>query len=204
MNQVAFTDNNKKYRYWKELPENKRVMLISSNYSGEDKRIFLKFYDPSLHTIFFWRDATGHKPYCFTKLEYSKQLEKLIENDNKFSVLEIEKKDLIIDKEVKLLKITAPDPLSIGGTSNSIREKITAWEADIKYHENYLYDVKLIPGNYYKRINDDILEDKVSISATVEKALKDLLWDKITDEGKEARNEDYRTYIREWAHLLNP
>ncbi|MGA8842582.1 MAG: DNA-directed DNA polymerase I [Nitrososphaeraceae archaeon] len=203
MNQVAFTDNNKKYRYWKELPENKRVMLISSNYSGEDKRIFLKFYDPSLHTIFFWRDATGHKPYCFTKLEYSKQLEKLIENDNKFSVLEIEKKDLIIDKEVKLLKIIAPDPLSIGGTSNSIREKITAWEADIKYHENYLYDVKLIPGNYYKRINDDILEDKVSISATVEKALKDLLWDKITDEGKEARNEDYRTYIREWAHLLN-
>ena len=203
MSQVDLDNDGKSYRYWRELPQNKRVMLVSSNYSGEDKRIFLKFYDPFSHTVYFWQDATGHKPYCFTKSEYGKQLESLIENDKKFSVLETKKKDLLIDKEIELLKITAPDPLSIGGTSNSLREKITAWEADIKYHENYLYDVKLIPGNYYKRINDDIVEDRVAISETVEKALKNLLWDKITDEGKEARNEDYRTYIREWANLLN-
>ena len=45
----------------------------------------------------------------------------------------------------------APDPLSIGGTDYSFREKVTSWEADIKYHENYLYDRALIPGTYYVR-----------------------------------------------------
>jgi DNA polymerase I len=110
---------------------------------------------------------------------------------------------LINDKKIQVLKISAPDPLSIGGTENSVREKLTAWEADIKYHENYLYDSGLIPGNYYSRTGDIIIEDRFEMTGTVEIALKELLWNRLIEGTKEAGNEQYRKYIADWAHLLN-
>ncbi len=105
------------------------------------------------------------------------------------------------DKEIQAIKIIAPDPLSIGG-KGGIREKLNVWEANIKYHENYLYDTRLIPGSYYKRKGDKIIEDPYEMSEIVHNALKNFLWDKIL-ESKEARNDKYREYVREWADLLN-
>ncbi len=186
-----------------ELPENTRAMLVSAIYSGEEQKIYLKFYVPSLESIYFWADKTGHKPYCYTKIDNEDTLDQIIGSDKRFSKSLVDKNDLINDKKIQVLKITAPDPLSIGGTENSVREKLTAWEADIKYHENYLYDSGLIPGNYYSRIGDKIIEDRFEISGTVEIALKELLWNRMIEGTKEAGNEQYRKYITEWAHLLN-
>ncbi len=186
-----------------ELPENTRAMLVSAIYSGEEQKVYLKFYVPSLESIYFWADKTGHKPYCYTKIDNEDTLDQIIGSDKRFSKSLVDKNDLINDKKIQVLKITAPDPLSIGGTENSVREKLTAWEADIKYHENYLYDSGLIPGNYYSRIGDKIIEDRFEISGTVEIALKELLWNRMIEGTKEAGNEQYRKYITEWAHLLN-
>ncbi|HEX9320381.1 MAG TPA: DNA-directed DNA polymerase I, partial [Nitrososphaeraceae archaeon] len=185
------------------MPENTRAMLVSAIYSGEEQKIYLKFYVPSLESIYFWADKTGHKPYCYTKIDNEDTLDQIIGSDKRFSKSLVDKNDLINDKKIQVLKITAPDPLSIGGTENSVREKLTAWEADIKYHENYLYDSGLIPGNYYSRIGDKIIEDRFEISGTVEIALKELLWNRMIEGTKEAGNEQYRKYITEWAHLLN-
>jgi DNA polymerase, archaea type len=186
-----------------ELPENIRAMLVSAIYSGEDQKVYLKFYVPSLDSIYFWADKTGHRPYCYTKMDNEINLEDIMKNDKRFSKSLVDKLDLINDKKIQVIKITAPDPLSIGGTENSIREKLTAWEADIKYHENYLFDSKLIPGSYYVRNGDQIIEDRYDISGTVEIALKDLLWDRMIEGTREAGNEQYRKYITEWAYLLN-
>lgn len=186
-----------------ELPENIRAMLVSAIYSGEDQKVYLKFYVPGLDSIYFWPDKTGHRPYCITKLENEVILEDIMKNDKRFSKSLTNKMDLISDKKIEVIKITAPDPLSIGGTDNSIREKLTAWEADIKYHENYLYDSNLIPGSYYVRNGDQIMEDRYDISGTVEVALKDLLWHRMIEGTREAGNEQYRKYITEWAYLLN-
>jgi DNA polymerase I len=186
-----------------ELPENTRAMLVSAIYSGEEQKVYLKFYVPSLESIYFWSDKTGHKPYCYTKIDNEDTLDQIISSDKRFSKSLVDKNDLINDKKIQVLKITAPDPLSIGGTENSVREKLTAWEADIKYHENYLYDSGLIPGNYYSRTGDKIIEDRFEISGTVEIALKELLWNRMIEGTKEAGNEQYRKYITEWAHLLN-
>jgi DNA polymerase, archaea type len=187
--------------YWKELPENTRVMLISAIYSGENQKVQLKFYDPNLHVIYFWQDKTDHKPYCYTKLEYQKRAEEIAAIEKKFELKIIPKMDLMSDKEIQTIKIIAPDPLSIGG-KGGIREKLNVWEANIKYHENYLYDTRLIPGSYYKREGDEIIEDPYKMSDIVYDALKNFLWDKIL-ESKEARNDKYREYVREWADLLN-
>lgn len=204
MDQSSLLQNHKDKRYlsyWKELPENTRVMLISAIYSGENQKVQLKFYDPNLHVIYFWQDKTDHKPYCYTKLEYQKRAEEIAAIEKKFELKIIPKMDLMSDKEIQTIKIIAPDPLSIGG-KGGIREKLNVWEANIKYHENYLYDTRLIPGSYYKREGDEIIEDPYKMSDIVYNALKNFLWDKIL-ESKEARNDKYREYVREWADLLN-
>jgi len=202
LDQSPLLQNDKQYLiYEKELPENTRVMLISAVYSGENQKVKLKFYDPNLHVIYFWQDKTNHKPYCYTKLEYEKRAEEIAAVEKKFELKRIPKIDLLSDREIQAIKIIAPDPLSIGGRGG-IREKLNVWEANIKYHENYLYDTRLIPGSYYKRKGDEIIEDPYKMSEIVQNALKNFLWDKILD-SKEARNDKYREYVREWADLLN-
>jgi len=185
-----------------ELPENKKVVLLSAIYSGEDQKVLLKFYDPELKLIYFWKDRTNHKPYCYTKIEYKKKVEEIIEKEPKYKTIENKKIDLIIDKEINIIKIIAPDPLSIGGTNNSIREKLTAWEADIKYHENYLYDNALVPGTYYYRKNDDIYQYKYEIDPQIQNKLYKLIDNNIQNL-LDNKIKNYNYYIAQWVDLLN-
>ena len=185
-----------------ELPENKKVMLLSAIYSGEDQKVLLKFYDPDLKLIYFWKDRTNHKPYCYTKIEYKEKVEEIIEKEPKYKAIQNKKMDLITDKEINIIKIIAPDPLSIGGTNNSIREKLTAWEADIKYHENYLYDNALVPGTYYYRKNDDIYQYKYEIDPQIQNKLYKLIDNNIQNLlDNKIKNSNY--YIAQWVDLLN-
>ena len=187
----------------KELPENRPAMLLSAIYLGEERKVYLKFYDLHDHYICFWRDRTDHKPYCYTKMEYLNKVEKIVETDKKFTLENSKKQELITDQEINVVKIIAPDPLSIGGTDNSIREKVTSWEADIKYHENYLYDTGLIPGAYYIRRGEVITKFEHHISDKVRLELNKLLWDKIKEEAGGIGGQQYQQYITRWANLLN-
>ena len=186
-----------------ELPENTPSLLLSAIYLGDEQKVYLKFYDSNSSRIYFWRDRTNHKPYCYTKMQYRNAAEKIAEIEKKYSLELTKKSDLISDKEIDILKITAPDPLSIGGTENSIREKVTSWEADIKYHENYLYDTRLIPGSYYIRKGEEIKQFEYEISNKVQEELKNLLWNKIKEDEDKTKNREYRQYITSWANLLN-
>jgi DNA polymerase I len=197
------SDKRKRYGDLQELPENTPSLLLSAIYLGDEQKVYLKFYDSISDKVYFWRDRTNHKPYCYTKMQYKNTAEKIVQNEKKYSLESTKKIDLISDKEVDILKIIAPDPLSIGGTENSIREKITSWEADIKYHENYLYDTGLIPGSYYIRKEEEIKQFEYPISNKVQEELKNLLWNKIKEEEDKKGNKEYRQYITNWAQLLN-
>ncbi|MGD1834419.1 MAG: DNA-directed DNA polymerase I [Nitrososphaeraceae archaeon] len=186
-----------------ELPEKKEVMLLSSIYVGEEKKIYLKFYDPDSHVIYFWKDTTHHKPYCYTKIKFKDKIEEIVKNEKKFEMILNKKLDLISDKEIDVIKIVAPDPLSIGGTDNSLREKITAWEADIKYHENYLYDNSLIPGTYYIREGNDIKQYDYKIFEQINEKLNKLLWKRPNNKDKDNNSIEYNEYIEQWTNLLN-
>jgi DNA polymerase, archaea type len=189
--------------YTKELPENKPALLLSAVYSGDEQKVYLKLYSEADQTIFYWRDRTNHRPYCYTKEDYRNDVEQVLKNEKKYSLLSTKKKDLISDKDIECLKISAPDPLSIGGTESSFREKVRSWEADIKYHENYLYDTELIPGTYYVRRGDSLLRFKQPMSSKVQEELQKLLWTKINEDADSLGTEKYRQYIQEWADLLN-
>src|SRR5829696_4519604 len=197
------SDKRKRYGDLQELPENTPSLLLSAIYLGDEQKVYLKFYDSTSNRIYFWRDRTNHKPYCYTKTQYKNIAEKIVQIEKKYSLESTKKIDLISDKEIDILKIIAPDPLSIGGTENSIREKVTSWEADIKYHENYLYDTGLIPGSYYIRKGEEIKRFEYPISNKVQEELKNLLWNKIKDEEDKNGNNEYRQYITNWAELLN-
>src|ERR687891_519976 len=187
----------------KELPENKPAMLLSAVYSGDEQKVYLKFYDEQNQSIFSWRDRTNHQPYCYTKMDYQDDAKKVVQRERKYSLEKTTKMDFISDKEIQVLKVLAPDPLSIGGTQNSFREKVTSWEADIRYHENYLYDAKLIPGAHYTRKGESILPYEQPISSKVQEELDKLIWNKLAPEAGQVGSGQYRKYIEDWANLLN-
>jgi DNA polymerase I len=196
------SDRRKGFDSLPELPKDSRPrLLLSAVYSGEEKKVYLKFYDSQDKIIYQWRDRTDHKPYCYTKMDFAEQAQQVAQKETKFILKQVKKQDIILDKEIEVLKVIAPDPLSIGGTDYSFREKVTSWEADIKYHENYLYDRALIPGSYYVRNDEQITPFEYPISEKVQSALRSLLWDKIKEAGEAGK--EYRQYITNWAKLLN-
>ena len=179
-------------------------LLVSATYDGETKRTILKFYNSASQRIYLWYDNTQHKPYCYTKMQID-ELESIRERPDIRAIETEQKYDLLNDRQINLTKIIAEDPLAIGGTSTdkSIRNVIEAWEADIKYYENYLYDKKLIVGTYYAIRNGILVQHTYKVSEQVELALKSLVWDKIAENvGKDMGDETHK-YITEWAGLLN-
>ncbi len=180
-------------------------MLVSATYDNISKSAVLKFYEPKSQKLILWKDETGHKPYCYSRLA-PEELDFLQERDDVLEIKTVQRYDLIKDKEIDMSKITVADPLAIGGTvgDKSIRNIIETWESDIKYYENYLYDRKLIVGKYYE-VKDGKLDQKpveLEIPNEVKIALKSLLWDKVDSESM-VDAEQFKKFISEWADLLN-
>lgn len=186
----------------KETTDLESSLLVSATYDGARKVAVLKFYHPGSQRVYLWSDDTGHKPYCYTKI-MPEELPPLNEKDV-LSIESVKKFDLLNDQEIKLTKIIVSDPLAIGGMpERSIRNQIDAWEADIKYHENYLYDRGLIVGTYYSIKDGKLKEHTYKVAEQVELALKSLVWDKITESIEGGGDGESRRYITEWARLLN-
>ena len=185
------------------LENTPNLLLISANYNNQQKAVVLKFYDPTSHKIVLWADKTGHKPYCFSKMSPA-ELDFLSERSDIISIKEVTKTDLLEDKTITVSKILVSDPLAIGGTQTdkSIRNIVEAWEADIKYYENYLYDNSLIVGKYYRIENDNLTPHDFKISDETRLSLKSMLWDKL-GELNIPDHEQFMKNVSDWADLLN-
>ncbi len=191
------------------LPETEKIksmppsMLVSATYDNISKSVVLKFYDSESKKLFLWKDETGHKPYCYSRLS-PEELDFLQERDDILEIKTVQRYDLIKDEKIDISKITVADPLAIGGTAGdkSIRNVIETWESDIKYYENYLYDRQIIVGKYYEISEGKIKPHDLPISDEVKLALKSLLWDKVDSESM-VDAEEFKKYIAEWADLLN-
>ncbi|MEM4637144.1 MAG: DNA-directed DNA polymerase I [Nitrososphaerota archaeon] len=126
----------------------KSYFLLGCAYDGKEGKAYLKMLDPEDNHVEVFYDQTNHKPYCYVK-ETIEEVEKL-KLPGVLKLESEEKYDLLRDTRINVTKIVANDPLAIGGTTNSIREKIKAWEADIPYHLCYMYDMGLVPSiSYY-------------------------------------------------------
>ena len=125
-------------------------LLVSAAYDKIKNVAVLKFYNPETQELKLWYDETGHKPYCYSKLTKDELDLADINREEVQKIESVKKYDLLNDSEIEVLKISVTNPLAIGGTDSSIRNRIETWESDIKYYENYLYDNSLIVGNITK------------------------------------------------------
>jgi DNA polymerase I len=177
-----------------------RGLLLDVDYDGGQNKAYCKFYDLDSDEIKIWIDTTGHEPYCLSKepiselknLYYTERInehviqKKITEYDGFKRFEEIKRYDLINDKEIEISKIYGKTPTNIGGSGLNIKNilgknDIKAWEADIRYHLNYIYDTQLISGLIYKIKNGKIekisfeedSEDSKIMASELRKVFKD-------------------------------
>jgi DNA polymerase elongation subunit (family B) len=176
----------------KPVSEIGESLLVSATYDGDSRLAMLKFYDQKAGRNWLWEDNTGHKPYCYTRLSMD-ELQDIRRRKDVVDIIEEERLDLLNDQTVKLRKIITTDPLAIGGGNDSIRDKIKAWEADIKYYENYAYDRGLQMGTYYKVAQGKVTPVEHAVPDTVMRSLQEIT----------VRNpKEFGPYLTEWAELL--
>ena len=183
-----------------------RAFLIDVSYDGQRGCARLKLYEPVEQKIYVWYDKTGHKPYCLTDLgpDAISKLPGVVKHNGFDHVEVVEKHDLLKDRRIRLTKVVAKDPLSIGGRPKGcIRDLLKeearrvlgyearVWEAAIKYHECYIYDRGLIPGMPYRISKGQLLP------AWEKPPMIDQLSSALADQPEELREKAI-----EWATLL--
>jgi len=166
----------KKAEWLKPAEEGVTYYLLQVDYDGEKAKALLKLYDPIKQEIRVLYDSTGHKPYFLIDLDVDKasKIAKLIKDPSFDHFEKVTKYDPYYDQKRTLTNVVVKDPLAV----RRMREIVPkAYEAHIKYHNNYVYDLGLIPGMPYKVVSSKLVpvapevteEDKKEI----EKALSD-------------------------------
>ncbi|UJG39755.1 MAG: ribonuclease H-like domain-containing protein [Candidatus Heimdallarchaeum aukensis] len=142
--------------------------LISVNYDGEKEQAYMKFYNPEDGKVYRFYDKTEHKPYLLTTKTIS-EVESILQGNKEFVGCEtVEKYNLLTDSSISLTKVYGTNPLAIGGKSNSFREFIKpSYEANIRYHLNYIYDNLLVPGLLYEIKDGKIIQVEPEIDPSI-------------------------------------
>jgi DNA polymerase I len=170
--------------------------FVSIGYDGQKRACYLRLYEPNNHRIYEWYDTSNHKPYCFSDKseEELKSIDAISKNPG-FERFDIaEKYDALRCKRTARTMIVAKDPLTIGGKPvGSIRDAIRAWEADIKYVSNYIYDSGLEPGMMYEVKGGVLKRIEYSLGKEATARVERLL---------EAESDEYRSLALEWMRLL--
>jgi len=162
-----------------ETPSNTPpCVVLDVTYDGRAGKALVKLYDPVNDKVYFWYDTTGHRPYLLTDLDPKDIVSKFpkVIMHKGFSHIELVRKyDALNDRWVTLTKICAKDPLSIGGSKESIRELLPkTWESRIRYHLCFIYDTGIIPGMYYKIENGELRPVEIEIPENVTEFVRKL------------------------------
>lgn len=154
--------------------------LLHSLYDGSMGRAFLMLLNEHDNHLCGWYDKTNHQPYCLSDLSIE-ELQRISPVKNYRNIVDyrvVKKQNLLLDGEVPMTKIIVTDPLSVGGRSDSLRNRLPeAWEARIRYHRNYLYDRDLVPGMYYQIRDGKFVPVKQELDASVEAQIRSIFKD---------------------------
>ena len=126
-----------------QAEEGKEYYLLQVVYDGHRNKAVALLYDTSKHVVVEWVDSYGHKPYFLTDLE-PQDLKRigLTRHKNFAGASVVYRYDRLHFQLKKMTKVYTTDPLAV----RELREKVPkAWEAKIRYHDNYTYDMGLVP-----------------------------------------------------------
>ncbi len=127
--------------------ENTHGYILGVYYDGREAKAYVKLLDDNGELVVVY-DAYGHKPYFLTDLPPDKvrEIREVIMHPSFDHLETVERMDLLLWRKVTMTKIVVKDPNAV----RVLRDKVPkAWEANIKYHHNYIYDLQLIPGMPY-------------------------------------------------------
>lgn len=144
-------------------------IVLSVDYDGAEGCAYVKLYSLEDSRVYFWYDNTGHKPYCLTDMSIDevKRIPEIASHKGLEGFEEVKLYDAVNDEEKVMTKIIAKDPLSIGGKpSGSIRDILQprVWEANIKYHDCYMYDTGIVPCMPYRIVDGRLVPVEVDLT----------------------------------------
>lgn len=171
--------------------------LLSAGYDGKAEKAFLRLYEPNSQQIFLWYDNTSHLSYCISKEkpEDLRKNEKLINYPDFLTLEKTRKFDSLVENDIEVTKVVATNPLAIGGgLGGGIRNIIgESWESRIRYYQNYIYDMDLIPGMPYRIEQGNLKTVEYVLPDAIKKELEELLVNE---------DEEFKENVAEWARLL--
>ena len=172
-------ENEKGSEYISLAPENlSPSYLIDVKYDGKAELAYVKLFNPDDGKIYRWYDNSNHLPYLITPMNKA-EIDNLLKSEKEYVGCEvINKYSLLTGKDITLSKVLATNPLAIGGRDDSYRERIPqSFEANIRYHLNYIYDRQLIPGLYYKIEKGNLLRIEPKIPEVVKNGISKIFKD---------------------------
>ncbi len=133
--------------YWKEaLGVGKDYFVLSTVYDAKTNGAGIKLYDVEKKKVIYITDTYDHEPYCFSREPLQKIQEIEFPRGTVKRIDTIRKRDILNETDEELTRIVTPTPSEVPKVRDIVGE---TWESRIKYHQNWIYDVQIIPGRRY-------------------------------------------------------
>jgi len=126
--------------------------LLGVYYDGKIGKAILVFLSEDGERLVKVSDPIGHYPYFLTSESVESLKVKLASESSVLGFDEVQKIDPLTMRTIRVTKVLTKDPLAV----KKLRSKVeVAWEAKIKYHANYIFDLELVPGMKYTITNNN-------------------------------------------------
>ncbi len=175
-----------------DVDETPPAYLMAVYYDGEAGCAVAALYDDSENKVYLWRDKTGHKSYFLTDLTVREvsRIAAIVKHPSFERLETVKKYDLLMGEEREFTKIVVKDPQAVA----ELRDKVPkAWEARIKYHNNYIYDLGLIPGMKYVATKTGLVSKKPELTEEQRRQILELFKDE---------DEETQKLALEWMPLF--
>ena len=160
-------------------------ILLDVDYDGHINKAYAKLYNLEDKKMYLWIDTTGHEPYCFCPSPPSQlqQYPELMSYGGLARIEAVKIRDLLLDRERDVSKVVGNTPTDIGGTGkrgsgnikNMLEERnLIVWEANIRYHHNFIYDRGLVPGFIYTIRGGQLVKEEVQLDPKMQETLTTL------------------------------
>ncbi|MCY3411286.1 MAG: DNA-directed DNA polymerase I [Candidatus Heimdallarchaeota archaeon] len=151
------------------------IFLLDVIYEPKTNGAQCIFYHEPSQSLYRWNDTTNHEPYLLTDLPKSvlEVYEPLIKSQEFDRIEEVQRMDLLLGKTKTYSQVFGKTPLSIGGSNRSMRNIIDpSYEADIRYHLNFISDRAITPGTYYSVKNGDLIPKNHRMNSEMRKEME--------------------------------
>ncbi|RMG33888.1 MAG: DNA-directed DNA polymerase I [Methanobacteriota archaeon] len=159
--------------------------LLDSAYDGTTYKARLTFYNQKGRNLYYWIDTGSHLPYLLTdkKPEEVQQIPQIAKSKFFKGTEVVTKHSLLRWKDVTLTRVYGTTPTDIGGSPTSFREFVyPAYEANIRYHFNFLADKQITTATFYDVKDGNLRSSTQHLPERVTKELEEEFRDEIQEE----------------------